>query len=120
MYSLKGNILYLILYAIPFGLLAQEKLDSLSEPFNANINLIGKSYGDSIVLRWAPTTPGAWSYLNKVGYVIERVSFQDENDFDPGNYTILNSTPILPKPLEEWEDVVNNGGDKELSAIAAQ
>ena len=120
MYSIKGNILYLILSAIPFGLLAQEELDSLSEPFKANINLIGKSYGDSILLRWAPTTPGAWSYLNKVGYVIERVSFQDENDFDPGNYTILNSTAILPKPLEEWENVVNNGGDKELSAIAAQ
>ena len=99
---------------------AQEELDSASNPFHAEINLIGKSYGDSIVLRWAPTTPGAWSYLNKVGYIIERVSFKNEQDFDPSEYQMLTSTPLKPLPLSEWESIVKEGPDQELSAIAAQ
>ncbi len=99
---------------------AQEELDSMSRPFQAEINLVGKSYGDSIVLRWAPTTPGAWSYLNKTGYIIEKTSFQDEVDFDPSGYQSITTQPIKPLPLEEWESIVMDGPDKELSAIAAQ
>jgi len=99
---------------------AQEELDSLLTPFQAEINLVGKSYGDSIVLRWAPTTPGAWFYLNKTGYTIEKTSFQDEGDFDPATYQKITELPIKPLPLEAWEPIVKNGPDKELSAIAAQ
>ncbi len=101
-------------------LYAQEELDSLTRPFEAQLSLIGKSYGDSVVLRWAPNTPGAWSYLNKIGYVVERTSFSSKDDFDPSSYLSLSNQPILPFPLAEWESVVNEGGDKALSAIAAQ
>jgi len=99
---------------------AQAESDSLQIPFAAEISLIGKSHGDNIVLRWAPSTPGAWSYLNKVGYVIERTTFSGEQDFDPSSYQLISDSPIIPLPLEEWETIVNDGGDQALSAIAAQ
>jgi len=116
----KSLLLFFILIFPHRILFAQEALDSMSQPFNAQLNLIGKSYGDSVVLRWAPTTPGAWSYLNKTGYVIERASFTDENNFNPAEYQRLSDVPLLPLPLADWEGIVNQGPDKELSAIAAQ
>ncbi len=119
--KLPEKILTIILFLFSTVVLfAQIEPDSLSKPFEAEINLIGKSYGDSVVLRWAPTTPGAWSYLNKMGYVLERTTFSGETDFDPASYQKLNNLPVMPLPLEDWESVVNNGGDKALSAIAAQ
>ena len=38
----------------------------------ASIKVIGRSFGDSVVLRWAPTSPTAWQALNLYGYKIER------------------------------------------------
>ena len=34
--------------------------DSLDRAFEARINVQAKYFGDSIVLRWAPETAGAW------------------------------------------------------------
>ncbi len=114
------TILLLLFLLSGLSVFAQTDSDSVSRPFEAEISLIGKSHGDNVVLRWAPSTPGAWSYLNKVGYVIERTTFSSEADFDPSSYQRLSDSPILPLALEEWEAVVNDGGDQALSAIAAQ
>ncbi len=113
-------ILTLLILFSGLRLFAQTDSDSLNNPFEAEISLIGESHGDFIVLRWAPSTPGAWSYLNKVGYVVERTTFSGEADFDPASYQRLSVSPILPLALNEWEAVVNDGGDQALSAIAAQ
>ena len=40
------------------------------------IKVIAKSWGDSITLRWAPTTPSAWKQLNYYGYSISRVTIK--------------------------------------------
>ena len=40
------------------------------------IKLIAKSWGDSITLRWAPTTAPAWKRLNYYGYVINRITIK--------------------------------------------
>ena len=42
------------------------------------IRLLARSYNDSIVLRWAPDEPVAWSLTNRFGYRIAR-SYTDEN-----------------------------------------
>lgn len=99
---------------------AQQNPDSVDRPFEAHINLIGKSFGDSIILRWAPSTPGAWSYLNEYGYIVERAPLSEQQDFDPNAYKRLTNNPIMPLSLEDWERVVNSSEDKALSAIAAQ
>lgn len=39
----------------------------------AAINLLARSYGDSIVLRWAPEDFVTWNYLNQVGYNLYRI-----------------------------------------------
>jgi fibronectin type 3 domain-containing protein len=116
----KSGLIILSLMLVMASAYGQRELDSLTTPFKANIFLIGKSFGDSILLRWSPTTPGSWGYLNRTGYTVERNSFQNESDFDPAAYEKLTSVPLMPRPLEQWENIVMNGPDKELSAIAAQ
>ena len=39
----------------------------------AAINMLARSYGDSIVLRWAPEDYVTWNYLNHVGYNLYRI-----------------------------------------------
>lgn len=45
--------------------------DARPEPRPA-IGVIARCHGDSVILRWAPTTPVAWQVGNAAGYVVER------------------------------------------------
>jgi hypothetical protein len=42
------------------------------DPGFAQIKVIANPGNDSVVLRWAPTTPHGWYVANRTGYVIER------------------------------------------------
>ncbi len=63
--------------------------------FAANINVLVRTYGDSVVLRWAADDYVAWRYLNRVGVDILR---EDEE-------TMVVDTLVLglkPATLEEF------------------
>ena len=63
--------------------------------FAANINVLVRTYGDSVVLRWAADDFVAWRYLNRVGVDILR---EDEE-------TLVVDTLVLglkPATLEEF------------------
>ena len=49
------------------------------------IQLAAKAYGDSIILRWAPTSAAAWQVLNGTGYTILRL---DKNQPD-GKWMVM-------------------------------
>ncbi len=104
------------LFFIVLILLAQEKLKSQngSLPDTPVIRVMAKAYGDSIVLRWAPSTPGAWQLLNKTGYQVLRMS---RNSAD-GKWTALNSQPIIPSSLEAMKKTLDR--NNKYAAIAAQ
>ena len=40
----------------------------------SQMHLLARTYGDSIVLRWAPEDYVSWKYLNKYGYTLYRLS----------------------------------------------
>ncbi|HTO92985.1 MAG TPA: fibronectin type III domain-containing protein, partial [Bacteroidota bacterium] len=48
------------------------------DPGFAKIMLIARVHGDSVVLRWAPSTPHGWRVANRTGYVVERRGRQGE------------------------------------------
>ena len=54
-------------------------------PRAASIQLAAKAYGDSIMLRWAPSSAAAWQMLNGIGYTILRL---DKSRGD-GKWTVL-------------------------------
>ena len=83
-------------------------------PDSAAIRLIAKAYGDSVVLRWAPSTPAAWQLLNTTGYKILRMGKASVE----GNWTVLNERPVLPLSLDAMKKSLDR--NNKYAAIAAQ
>lgn len=80
------------------------------------IALLARSYGDSIVLRWAPDNAAAWSATNRYGYILERAFVLEDSI-----YTVEVLTPedgLKPWSLEEMMDFFDPSDT--LAAIAAE
>ena len=118
------TILFLVVTINP--LLGQKKDKVAIDPsdssalFTSKIGLMAKSYGDSVVLRWAPDKPGAWSIGNKIGYRIERVTFKADSTFDPAEFKLLEEQPIKAWPLDDWQKIIDPNDPNPYAAIAAQ
>lgn len=82
-----------------------------------NLQMLGRAQPDHVLLRWAPSTPMAWHYINQYGMKLER-------------YTILRNGKVLdvpekkvyteifkPLPLAEWEAISEKN---EYALVAAQ
>ncbi len=72
-------------------------------PRTANLRLVTRISPDSIVLRWAPTTSGAWLSANARGYDLRRVTLDANGKPVPGSVRQLTPTPLKPWPLEMWK-----------------
>lgn len=76
-----------------------------------SVQLLARSYGDSIVLRWAPEDAGLWMAANSYGWNIYRSSSDDSDtmyhinsDGDTVHLWRLNGdTPIKPMSLDEMK-----------------
>lgn len=102
--------LFTIIYT--FSTLAQPT----QKPVRPSIGVVAKTFGDSIMLRFAPTTPVAWQKGNRSGYTIERyVLFRDGKRLKNPERTTLVSTKPLPFPA--WETLAKQN---KYAAIAAQ
>ena len=84
-----------------------------TSPGAATIQLIAKAYGDSVVLRWAPSSASAWQALNITGY---RVLRMQQNSSD-GKWTVLTDK-VLPLSLDAMKKSLDR--DNRYAAIAAQ
>ena len=102
------------LYLIVFTLFSWQARAQNNMPDSAAIRLIAKAYGDSVVLRWAPSTPAAWQLLNTTGYKILRMGKASVE----GNWTVLNERPILPLSLDAMKKSLDR--NNKYAAIAAQ
>ncbi len=81
----------------------------------ASIRVLARSYGDSIIVRWGPTTNWAWSSLNRTGYMIERI---DLSEAKHPKRQMINVAPIKPMTLDQMKTSLDRN-DK-YAAIAAQ
>ncbi len=91
-----------------------------AQPFTGSIRLTARAYSDSVVLRWAPDAPGAWSTANAYGYIVERTLLPDTGNFDPTAYRQLNGELIKPWPLDDWAAIAGEQADNSVAAVAAQ
>lgn len=64
--------------------------------------VVARSYGDSIVLRWAPQNAGVWLSANYYGWNIIRDKSESEITENDTVFTkVLNARPIKPLTLDE-------------------
>lgn len=114
------NIIFISILFIVFSqaIKSQDNAEETTQHGKANIILIARADKDSVVLRWAPSTPGGWITANKTGYNVERLKLNSEKLPEQGNFERLNSEPIKPLTVDEWK----NKASKEniFSAIAVQ
>ena len=82
-----------------------------------NLQVIARSYGDSVVLRWAPGLATLWYFANTSGYVVTRYEV-DQKKIDLSTKKVLQATPIKPWSLEEWKRRAQRSDT--LAAAAAQ
>ncbi len=87
-------------------------------PLHAHIAVIARAFGDSVVVRWAPSKPGGWLFGNKNGYVVERYVISGNLSKGPVPFERLNAQPAKPLTLEDWKK--NSKPEDRLAAIAAQ
>lgn len=65
------------------------------------LTLTSRYTGKEVRLRWAPGKAGAWTLLNRSGYVLERAE-RDENG-QLVRTVRLSAQPLKPEPLESWK-----------------
>jgi hypothetical protein len=82
---------------------------------SADLKLEALSRGDSVILRWAVSTPGGWITANNAGYVIERYLVDSVADFE---FFELTPKPLKPWTLDEWKQ--RSERTDKFAAIAAQ
>jgi uncharacterized protein len=82
---------------------------------HARIKAITKGYEDSVVVRWAPADPLAWTLANKAGYHITRIDLSQ-----PGNPVKTDLTPqgIFPTPDKSLKGVDTSTQEGKYLAIA--
>ncbi len=108
------HVIGLIMLLLPMHGFGQDPIGD-EQP---SVKVIGSVTKDAIMLRWGVTTPLAWKYANQYGYTIERktIAIGQEILKEPVVKKIT-TTPILPKPMMEWEEFTNRDNN---AAIAAQ
>lgn len=113
-------IIFIGFLFVPIMMSAQNKKQANNKEqdkvvLQSGIRVIGKAYGDSIVLRWAPSKSWAWLKLNIIGYKIERI---DVSDKDNPKKEWLTTEAIKPFSLEKFKASFTR--DNTNAAIAAQ
>src|SRR5690606_32177138 len=88
-----------------------------AQSIQESIHVIARAHEDSIVLRWAPSTPAAWKLLNQYGYKIERYTLGRDGKAVPERPMVMLSPELKPAPQREWELWMDQD---DMVAVAAQ
>lgn len=90
---------FVVLFAWSGYLQAQQETSSTGTENNQyNVRIIARSYGDSIVFRWAPTHSAIWLLGNHYGW---NLTCYNKDGNDTARY--LNPKPIVPLTLEQMK-----------------
>ena len=60
---------------------------------------VARATGDSVILRWAPSTVGMWLALSSSGVVIERF------EMDATTKQLSKSQRLTPEPIRAWDSL---------------
>lgn len=78
------------------------KKRAVQRNYQSQIHLLARTYGDSIVLRWAPEDYASWQYLNAVGVDIYRIPIADGKKQDAQLRIDTLAHRLKPATLEQW------------------
>jgi len=82
------------------------------------LTLAARYTNKGVRLRWVPSRAGAWTLLNRTGYLLERLEV-GANGVGV-NPVPLARQPIKPDPLENWKRFATLGNENDYALVAAQ
>lgn len=106
--------LFVFVGLIHIGLMGQDG----QNPRKSEIFVIAKSYGDSIVLRWAPDKASAWMLGNSYGYLVERGTIGRDTTFFRAEFARISPDTLKTWSLEKMLDYF--APEDNFAAITAQ
>lgn len=107
-------IITLLIISFSFKAFAQKELGNVK----AEVKVIAAVSEKKILLRWGVTTPTAWKYANRYGYIIERKTIAvGEEILATPIIKELTTIPLKPRPMMEWKEFSE---ENNYAAIAAQ
>jgi len=110
------HITMLFLFLSFINMVGQEPKEQLNE--EPKLVIKARATSAAILLRWGVTNKLAWKYGNEYGYSIERATIsRNGQPLRNSEKIILSGAPIKPKPLAEWETLVQNN---DMAAVVAQ
>ncbi|MBS1598595.1 MAG: hypothetical protein JST75_10260 [Bacteroidetes bacterium] len=85
-----------------------EKTTSVVSGRDSLINMkkliaMGKYFGSSVILRWAPKNAAAWDKTNESGYQLYRFEVDSKSSDPLTHSTQLTTSPLKPFPLDQWK-----------------
>jgi hypothetical protein len=89
---MKKQILLASLLITLFGIVRAQKPKQ-------GIRMLADGKGDSILLRWAPSSPFLWQMGNRYGYILERFIIQEDGQAIPAKarkQKLLTPLPLMP------------------------
>jgi uncharacterized protein len=99
---MKKLVFVLIIVLITFNIGYNQTIENDPPKIEVKFGIISKTYADSIVVRWAPTSPNALPTLTESGVWLERLIVSGAPPYKKGNWERLTSTPIKPWPLSDF------------------
>ncbi len=120
---MKTKLLFLFLFFIIIknGYTQVQKDTAAIVDVKPSVQVIARSYGDSVVLRWAPTLSAAWTWGNKYGYMVERFTLVKNGQFQESakrEGKIISNGAVKPLPLLSWEGIVKREPNAAIYAQA--
>ncbi|MEP2772956.1 MAG: hypothetical protein ABJH05_12465 [Fulvivirga sp.] len=110
MKAVKRTVIVLVISIIGSWVHAQDSIPK--------IEVLAKASKNDIKLRWAPNSPVAWQRLNTYGFIVERSTIiRDGMLLNDVEKKVLTPLPIKPRPLNDWESIVD---ENDYAAVAAQ
>lgn len=110
MKAVKRTVIVLVISIIGSWAHAQDSIPK--------IEVLAKAGKNDIKLRWAPNSPVAWQRLNTYGFIVERSTIiRDGMLLSDVEKKVLTPLPIKPRPLNDWESIVD---ENDYAAVAAQ
>ncbi|MFT7900247.1 hypothetical protein VBY74_09710 [Tenacibaculum ascidiaceicola] len=107
-------IFMLLMLGITVKTYAQKEIGNIK----AEVKAIATVSENKILLRWGVTTPTAWKYANKYGYIIERKTIAvDKEILSTPVIKQLTPIPLKPYPMMEWKEFSE---ENNYAALAAQ
>ncbi|HXG01506.1 MAG TPA: hypothetical protein VNL69_11985, partial [Bacteroidota bacterium] len=86
---------------------------ALRDPGFAQIKVIANAGNDSVVLRWAPSTPHGWYVANRTGYIVERRT-------GTGSFTRLTPDTLHPWLPDQMSAAIEANRDNPFLPIVLQ